>query len=85
MVSIPACHAGDRGSIPRQREVFFITFDKEKFFFIIFSYFWLVNEYFGDWSQGMSKSITYNHPHFFYLVLSHRRIIFFQQRTFNVS
>ena len=36
MVSIPACHAGDRGSIPRQREDFFII--------IIFS--------FGDWPQG---------------------------------
>ena len=32
VVSIPACHAGDRGSIPRQRETFFTkTFDWEIF------------------------------------------------------
>ena len=32
VVSIPACHAGDRGSIPRQREFFFTkTFDWETF------------------------------------------------------
>ena len=34
VVSIPACHAGDRGSIPRQGEIFFhfeISFDVSAF------------------------------------------------------
>ena len=26
VVSIPACHAGDRGSIPRRGEIFFFSF-----------------------------------------------------------
>ena len=27
VVSIPACHAGDRGSIPRRGEIFFFHFE----------------------------------------------------------
>ena len=27
VVSIPACHAGDRGSIPRRGEIFFLHFE----------------------------------------------------------
>ena len=31
MVSIPACHAGDRGSIPRQRVDFFLFLAKSSY------------------------------------------------------
>ena len=33
VVSIPACHAGDRGSIPRRGEFFNLLFINVKFFY----------------------------------------------------
>ena len=38
VVSIPACHAGDRGSIPRRGDFFICSFPKKKFF----SYFYAI-------------------------------------------
>ena len=36
VVSIPACHAGDRGSIPRRGDIFFLqTHLHSRFFFTI--------------------------------------------------
>ena len=48
VVSIPACHAGDRGSIPRQRDLFYYTY------FYIFG--WLMNLLAIGLSQGMITS-----------------------------
>ena len=41
VVSIPACHAGDRGSIPRRGDIFFFTNVSTRFSFL------LKNELFG--------------------------------------